>query len=211
MLDDSAPARASLLVDLLAGFAVGKRGIPVSFAVYCDSILMDGVETAQRAAKDSNIRCYNLGSAPDLAEDTQVVVLVSPKLSDLTCVGNITKVAALRPVVMLNPEWSEEDEADTGNGEFLQSFDVVYSYVPLSIKGLFSKTEGAVLKHVRSGAPAGTPWSIFVKEGNDMKCVSSLKKRPTAGDLENALYNSMAANSPVTKSVKFLRGLTGRR
>lgn len=204
----SNPALASLLLDLFAGFSISKRASPLSLAVFCDPALVTALEAAHCPAQ---FQFCSLHSHVDLVQDAQVVVFLAPKLSQIAHIENVAKLAAPRPLVLLNPEWSAEEEADSPKAPFLQSFEVVYSYLPLAIQGFFSKTEGAVLKHVRGGAPAGTPWLIFVKDGDQLKCVASLKQRPGAVDLENALYNSMAANSPVTKSISFLRGLVGRR
>jgi hypothetical protein len=53
------------------------------------------------------------------------------------------------------------------------------------------------------------------EEAPEFKVVSRLKRRPTIGEVENMMYNLMAANSPVTKSARFLRELvsniTGRK
>lgn len=230
LLDESDAMRASLLVDLFSTLSIGKKGTHFALSVFCNSGIMEKLkkepcfnpkpslqsspdlqETLTPSyAKAPSFRCYDIADTVEL-DDTQVIVILAPKLSELTYMLNIAKAGDPRPLLLLNPDWApEEEEAEASHASFLQSFEVVYSYLPLAIQGFFSKTEGAVLKHVKSGAPAGRPWLVFAKEGDTMKCVSSLKKRPTAVDLENALYNAMAANSPVTKSIKFLRGLAGK-
>jgi len=96
---------------------------------------------------------------------------------------------------------------------FANSFTVVYSFLPLSIQTTMfgSTTEGAVFKCVRGGAPAGTPWRILVKENGAYEQVGAMQRRPQQTDLEAALYNSIAAKSPVNDAVGkasgFLRGL----
>lgn len=227
LLDESDESRASLLLDLFSTLSIGKKGTHFALSVFCNSGIMEKLKKEPRfnplesnpnlqqtlmpdSAKNPSFRCYDIADTVEL-DDTQVIVILAPKLSELTYMLNIAKAGDPWPLLLLNPDWSpEEEEAEAAHASFLQSFEVVYSYLPLAIQGFFSKTEGAVLKHVKSGAPAGRPWLVFAKEGGTMKCVSSLKKRPNAVDLENALYNAMAANSPVTKSIKFLRGLTGK-
>ncbi|KAH7442146.1 hypothetical protein KP509_03G073200 [Ceratopteris richardii] len=221
LLDESEAARASLLSDLLFTLSVGKRRTSVSFSVYSSASVVETLkqqlcghsEEGQDSEDLKNPR-FQFGSIEDFVDvdDSEVVVILAPKLSDVEYIINIAESAYPRPVLLLNPGWvpEEEEKADTSFSAFLQSFEVVYSYLPLAIQGFFNKTEGAVLKHVKGGAPAGRPWLIFVREGESLKCVASMKKRPTSIDLENALYNSIAANSPVTKSIKFLRGLLSK-
>ena len=151
-------------------------------------------------------------------QETQVVVIFSPNLSHVAAAENIVKASDLRPVLVINPDWySEKEENVSKSASFVESFEVIYSYLPLVIQGFFSKTEGAVVKqYVENGgspssASSSSPWFIYVNEGDNMKCVSRLAKRPSSEDLENALYNAVAANSPLTKSVKFLKGLLGDR
>ena len=58
------------------------------------------------------------------------------------------------------------------------------------------------------GVVSGERWSVLVEEEDGkLKVISTFKARPSIGEVENVLYNLMAMNSPVTKSVKFLKGL----
>ena len=90
----------------------------------------------------------------------------------------IAELSGARPVVAVNVEWehagdgsvtfrnSRGDDADkaTADEVFANSFSVVYSCLPLAIRGLMGATqEGAVFKCVRGGA-RGTPWRILVKD-----------------------------------------------
>ena len=121
-----------------------------------------------------------------------------------------------KPVVLFNPAWSfdeEEEEEKFGAGArgFVGSFDVVYSFTGLEVRGLLSKKRGVLLRCVGAGRFGGESWVLMVEnddgapEGQEFKVVSRLKKRPTIGEVETMLYNLMAANSPVTKSARFLR------
>ncbi|MCO5614814.1 hypothetical protein L7F22_069098 [Adiantum nelumboides] len=218
LLNESDATRASFLFDLLSTFSVGKRGTPMSFSVFSSPGVVEQLKKepcfkahSQEDAKNPIFQCYGITENVTSFENVQAMVILCPKLSDVSDIVRIAKAGDPRPILLLNPGWSlEEEEAEASHASFLQSFEVVYSYLPLAIQGFFSKTEGAVLKHVKSGAPAGRPWLVFAREGESMKCVASIKKRPTAIDLENALYNAMAANSPITKSIKFLRGLVSK-
>lgn len=126
--------------------------------------------------------------------------------------------AALEPraVVVFNPSWSFDEEGDgekfgAGARGFVGSFDVVYSFTGLEVRGLLSKKRGVLLRCAEAGRFGGEGWVLMVEndggasDGQEFKVVSRLKKRPTIGEVESMLYNIMAANSPVTKSARFLR------
>lgn len=206
LLDDSRQALLTLTRDLLDSF-VGGKSFPGKVAVYfSDPALLVGADSPPESATYQSLE----GSEALLPKDAVVALVIAPRFQQAASLESVVKNAGVRPVVVVNPEWSEDEEQDKGWGALLTSFCVAYSFIPLNIQGFFSKTEGAVLKRARSGAPEGQPWLIFVKEGDNYKCVSRLKKRPTPTDLENAFYSSMAANSPVNKSIAFLRGLTSK-
>ncbi|CAM6102852.1 unnamed protein product [Calypogeia fissa] len=205
LLDGSPQALLTLTEDLLDSFlAGGKKGFGKIAVYFCDSALVD------KAIPSSSATYHSLESSEDLPHGAVCVLVIAPTFQQAAALESVVKNAGVRPVIVVNPEWSEEEEGDKKWGPFLVSFCAAYSFIPLNIQGFFSKTEGVVLKRVRSGAPEAQPWLIYVKEGDKYKCVSRLKKRPTPTDLENALYGSMAANSPVNKSIAFLRGLVSK-
>ncbi|KAG6554428.1 hypothetical protein Mapa_004345 [Marchantia paleacea] len=207
VLDESPQALFSLTLDLIESF-LGDKKVFGSVAVYFPSTLLEVVPAdLVNVSKVLESRFFSLESEEGVPYDTAVAIIVAPKFTHAAALDSISRSAGHRPIVVLNGEWSGEEEGDQRWGSLLSSFEVAYSFTPLAIQGFFSTTEGAILKHVKSGAPAGRPWLIFVKEGETYKRVSSLKRRPDSADLENALYSSMAANSPVNKSIKFLRGL----
>lgn len=226
VLDDSPATLVSLTLDLLASsFINQKKTAPIKKLVFLsDTSLLNLALERQSVGGQAPesltgiefklLVPENAAPAKVTSEESQVLFIVTPKLEQAAIVAKVLEAFNPCPVVVLNPDWSSEDEAadkDRAWGTLISSFEVTYSYVPLAVQGIFSKTEGAVLKHVKSGAPAGRPWLIFVKQNDQFICVSSLRRRPQAADLESALYNSMAANSPVTKSIRFLRGLVSKQ
>lgn len=119
----------------------------------------------------------------------------------------ITNCLSPKPVVLFNPKWGFEEEKDFDGQlrSFVGSFDVVYSFMGLEVKGVLSRRKGVVFKSVRD------EWLVMVedegKKKGELQVVSRFKRRPKIGEVENVLYNLMAANSPITKSVKFFRDL----
>lgn len=102
-------------------------------------------------------------------------------------------------VVLCNPEW--------GESELEGRFEVVYSFLPLAVQGLLGKKEGVLLKVVKEKGESAK-WRIFVKEGEEaFKCVGQQAERPKDEELELALYNAAAVDSPLSKGLRYLRGL----
>lgn len=146
-----------------------------------------------------------------------MAVFFAPEASQLAVMKRVTDSLYPKPVVIFNPGWGFEDESSFGGlSGFVGSFEVVYSFVGLGVTGVLSNRKGVVFKCDTDGVSRGEKWFIFVEEGGgEMKAVSKFKARPSIGEVENVLYNVMAINSPITKSVKFFKDLvsnvTGKR
>lgn len=141
-----------------------------------------------------------------------LAVFLAPEASQLADIKRVTNSLYPKPVILFNPAWGFEEEKDFELGSFAGSFDVVYSFMGLEVKGVIRRRKGVVFRCVEDGVVSGEGWEVMVEdeEGEEkgkLKVVSRFKRRPTIGEVESVLYNIMAANSPVTKSVKFLRDL----
>lgn len=145
---------------------------------------------------------------PRILNSADVAIFLAPLSSQLALVKRVSDAFYPKPVVLFNPKWAFEEENNFGDlSGFVGSFEVVYSFIGLEVRGILSKRKGVVFKCVRDGVVSGERWNVFVEEGEEMKVVSSFKARPTIGEVENVLYNLMAINSPITKSAKFIKGL----
>ncbi|XP_024385287.1 uncharacterized protein [Physcomitrium patens] len=211
VLDDSPSSLISLTLELLSALFNGKREAP-SVAVFLsgESAVVLAREKYANSGISSVNRFCNIQAECEVPGDESVIVVAGARFEDVACLQELARNVTPRPIVVLNPEWSPEDEKDAKWGALLTSFETAYAFLPLAIQGFFSKTEGAVLKNVQSGAPGGRPWLIFLKEDGKFTRLSSLQRKPGPAELESALYNAMAANSPMTKSIKFLRGLVSK-
>jgi hypothetical protein len=54
-------------------------------------------------------------------------------------------------------------------------------------------------------------WRILWRSGQQHVQVGRTKRRPTSDDLQLAFMNAAAADSPLTKTVKFFKGLTAKK
>ena len=68
----------------------------------------------------------------------------------------------------MNPAWSfdEEEELETfgaGARGFVGSFDVLYSFTGLEVRGLLSKKRGVLLWCVEAGRFGGESWVLMVE------------------------------------------------
>ncbi|KAJ4792508.1 ATP synthase subunit delta [Rhynchospora pubera] len=164
--------------------------------------------------KDSKPTLLLLWPSPTLEEmanktfskSQNAVVNSQLEESQLDKISTITDEVNPKPVILFNPKWAFEDEKDFNRraAAFLESFDVVYSFTGLEVQGFLNSRKGVVLRCVRDGKASGEPWLVMVQEGDkeEMKVVTRFTKRPSIGEVETVLYNLMAANSPLTKSVK---------
>lgn len=137
-----------------------------------------------------------------------MAVFLAPEASQLAVIKTVTESFYPKPVVIFNPKWVFEEESNFGElSGFVGSFEVVYSFMGLEVRGVLSKRKGVVFKCVRDGVVSGEKWTILVEEEGELKVIMRFKVRPSIGEVENVLYNLMAINSPITKSAKFFRGL----
>lgn len=148
------------------------------------------------------------GGDTRISTNADVAVFLAPEASQLPVMETVTDNFYPKPVVVFNPRWGFEEEDSFGElSGFVGSFEVVYSFTGLEVRGLLSKRQGVVFKCVRNGVLSGERWSILVEEEGEMKVVSRFKSRPSIIEVENVLYNLMAINSPITKSAKFLKDM----
>ena len=219
-------ADTSVAVAAMVNGACG--GGIVGTAVYGDA------EVAAYAASKSDGKVEHvsidqalISDGCDLARGDGAVALVGVNAEDQ--IGSARRIAELsgaRPIVAVNVEWEhagdggvtfknsrgDDGETVTADEVFANSFSVVYSYLPLAIQGLMGATqEGAVFKCVRGGAPEGSPWRILVKDDKGAyQQVGAMQRRPEQEDLESALYNAAAAQSPVNKGIGVFKGLADK-
>lgn len=218
LLDDSPATMAELVADLLQAFLASKPGSDRRRVGICFGDL-EAVAAAQRHPALSKVLQSGSWAAWALENDSDeesnfgAVFVVGPKSGQLDRLKNLVTRLGSQPVVVVNPDWAEteqQEEDSDGKREFFKSFEVCYCFMPLAVKGIFGSSEGAVLKFVRGGAPAGTPWVVLKSENGQMRRITTAKERPTAEQLETIMYASMAANSPVSKSIQFVQSLMGK-
>ncbi|XP_010556030.1 PREDICTED: uncharacterized protein LOC104825404 [Tarenaya hassleriana] len=141
-----------------------------------------------------------------------VAVFMAPEISKIEEVETVAEVFYPKPVLMMNPRWVFDEEKTLGEefSRFVGSFEVIYAFTGLEVRGVLSKRRGVIFKFVRDGVLSGERWSVLVEEEEKdkaLKLVSSFKARPSMEEVETVLYNLMAMNSPITKSARFLRDL----
>ncbi|KAK6132960.1 hypothetical protein DH2020_033251 [Rehmannia glutinosa] len=166
-------------------------------------------------SRSTDILVQNIDISSVLDEDigtvnsADVAVFLAPEASQIAVIKTVSDSLYPRPVVIFNPKWGFEEEIDFGEmSGFVGSFEVVYSFMGLEVRGILSKKKGVVFKCVRDGVLSGEKWNVFVEEEEgELRVVSRFKARPSITEVENVLYNLMAINSPVTKSAKFLKDL----
>ncbi|KAJ0966223.1 hypothetical protein J5N97_027361 [Dioscorea zingiberensis] len=216
ILDNSPDSLVQLSLDLLLDLPLTRKGAkPTILILWPSSNLADSANIAFNSTGVSNhvIIHSDFVSLTSMALNTaDIVVFAATETSQLEDMRRITSAVDPKPVVLFNPAWAFDDEKEFSGGglaTFIGSFDVVYSFMGLEVKGLLSRRQGVVFRCVKDGVVSGEEWVVMVEEekGGELKVVSRFKRRPGIAEVESVMYNLMAASSPVTKSVKFLRDL----
>ncbi|PKA57409.1 hypothetical protein AXF42_Ash013597 [Apostasia shenzhenica] len=221
---DDASSLVSLSADLFSGMPLTKKGsssTPIFLLLWPSPDLSD--LACRSFISDSSVLHSDVGSASDqLLRSADLAAFLAPEASMLEEIRMLSSRLIPKPVVLFNPNWGFEEEKRFGSdlGRFVGSFDVVYSFMGLEVRGMLSRRRGVVFRWARDGVMSGEGWVVMVeaeegKKKGKMVVVSRFKRRPAIGEVENVLYNLMAANSPVTKSVKLLRdwasNITGKK
>lgn len=214
VVDDSASALSQLALDIFGGMPIKRKGPKIKILLLWPSqSLTQAAETAFENKPSSPI-IENFDSSSISDGDTRtvssgdVIVFMAPEASTLTVMKAIADTLYPKPVVIFNPKWGFDEESSFGElSGFVGSFEVVYSFMGLEVRGILSNRKGVMFKCVRDGVLSGEKWYVFVEEDGELKVVSRFKTRPSIVEVENVLYNLMAVNSPITKSAKFLKDL----
>ncbi|GER42401.1 hypothetical protein STAS_19187 [Striga asiatica] len=199
--DDSPNSLSELALQVFDEMPMRRKGQKTKFL-----LLWGNKDLTQAAVKAfgcvSWVQNVDITSSIPVDDDilsADVAVFMAPEASRLAVMKTVGDCLYPKPLVILNSGWSFEEEIDLGG--FAGSFHVIYSFMGLVVRGIFSSRKGAIFKCARD------TWHVFVEEDGELRAVSSFKSRPSMPEVENVLYNLMAVNSPVTKSARFLRDL----
>lgn len=215
--DDSPDSLAQLAFEVFSDLPIKRKGArPVILIAWPNAEAAECGRRAFAASDESRgpaVENSDLGSVSSGDwSSADVGVLIAPEAAMIERVRSLSDCLYPKPVVLFNPNWGFEEENgfDPAMAAFAGSFEVVYSFVGLEAKGLLSKRNAVVFRCVKDGIISGEAWAVLVEDETkkgELKVVTRFRKRPSMAEVENVLYNLMAANSPVTKSVKFLRDL----
>ncbi|RWW25287.1 hypothetical protein GW17_00010381 [Ensete ventricosum] len=212
VVDDSPGSLIQLALDVFSDLSIRKKvGKPRLLILWPSPAVADSARQAFDSV-DSVVNSDCVSVTSESLSSMDLAVFLAPEVSQLEEMKAVADCLYPKPVVLFNPKWGFDEENDFGRAaeSFVSSFEVVYSFMGLEVRGVLSKKRGVVLKCVRDGVVSGEGWVVMVEEeGNkeELKMVTTFKRRPSIAEVENVLYNLMAANSPVTKSVKFISDL----
>ncbi|KAM7498816.1 hypothetical protein LguiA_023230 [Lonicera macranthoides] len=214
VIDDSPSSLLQLAVAMFDEMPIKRKGSAVKILfIWQNPTLTEAAIKAFGSSQSSNsVEHMDVSSVTNgesrILTSADLAVFLAPEASQLAVMETITGSLYPRPVVFFNPRWTFEEESSFGElSGFVGSFEVVYSFMGLEVRGLLSKRQGVVFKCVRDGVLSGERWSVLVEEDGKLKVVSRFKTRPSIIEVENVLYNLMAVNSPITKSAKFLKDM----
>ncbi|KAK3021970.1 hypothetical protein RJ639_045665 [Escallonia herrerae] len=213
VVDDSPASISQLALDVFRDLPIKRKGSAARLLIiYPNTTLTETAAKAFKPQSSSFVEHMDISSVTNgdtkILTSADVAVFLAPEASQLAIMKTVTDSLYPRPVVIFNPKWGFEEESSFGELEgFLGTFEVVYSFMGLEVRGLLSKRKGMVFRCVRDGLLSGEKWSVLVEEEGQLKVISRFKERPSIHEVENVLYNLMAINSPITKSAKFLKDL----
>ncbi|XP_015061107.1 uncharacterized protein LOC107007141 [Solanum pennellii] len=209
VVDDSPSALAQLAFDIFGEMPIKRKAPKIKILLlWPNKTLTQAAQTEFEKKKSSNPNIENLDISSRIEISADVVVFMAPEASRLTVMKEISDTLYPKPVVIFNPKWGFDEESSFGElSGFVGSFEVVYSFMGLEVRGILSNRKGVMFKCVKDGVLSGEKWYVFVEEDGELKVVSRFKTRPSIVEVENVLYNLMAVNSPITKSAKFLKDL----
>ncbi|CAI9088512.1 OLC1v1022851C1 [Oldenlandia corymbosa var. corymbosa] len=215
VIDDSPSSLVELAIEVFGDMPIKRKGSKINILIFWSNQSLKEAATEAFGSHNGSVlvESADLSSVFDSEEkrnlsSADVAVFLAPEASELAVIKTVTENLNPKPVVLFNPKWAFEEESDfDGLGGFLSSFEVLYSFMGLEVKGIFSKRKGVIFKRVKDGVTSGERWNVLVEEEGELKAVSSFKARPSIIEVETVLYNLMAINSPITKSAKFLKDL----
>jgi hypothetical protein len=219
--DESQDAAMALAKDVVSGL---PSPWPNQFTyVVCSNNTNTALATANVVTLDACLQDESdslLGSC---------IVIIAPKATQVAAVEQLMGRWRGSVCVLLNAEWApmaaEEDlgSIDSVHTAFVRSFKAVYCFMPLLIKAFVVSTqEGAIFRFVGGNKKSGfssdseegagaDPWRIFMRQNNSWEPVARMQRRPSSTEVEVSFYNASAANSPLTKGAKFLKGLVNKQ
>ncbi|CAA7013250.1 unnamed protein product [Microthlaspi erraticum] len=218
ILDDDSPSSLSQLAfSIFHDMPISRRGSNAKLLfLWPDPSFIETAVTTFRSDDTDHVAISPISDSVNRAlRSADVAIFMAPERSQLEYVRTATQGFSTKPVVMINPRWLFEEEKSFDD-EFVGSFEVIYAFTGLEVRGVLSKRKGVIFKCVRDGVVSGERWNVLVEEEEGtLKVVSQFKSRPSMEEVELVLYNLMAMNSPITKSAKFLKdfvsNITGKK
>ncbi|XP_021758791.1 uncharacterized protein LOC110723730 [Chenopodium quinoa] len=216
LIDDSPESLTQLAFDVFKDLSIKKKSSPVRvLLVWPNPTSMASGITVFQGLPFGFFEHIEISSAMTvnnrILNSADVAVFLAPNSSQLAVMKLVSDSLYPSPLVLFNPKWAFEEEESFGDlSAFVASFDVLYAFLGLEVRGLLSKRKGVVFKCVRDGVVSGEKWNVLVEEEGDasqLKVVSRFKSRPSITEVEYVLYNLMAVNSPITKTAKYLKDL----
>ncbi|CAA6658315.1 unnamed protein product [Spirodela intermedia] len=201
--DGSPDSLAQLAFEVFSELPIKRKGArPAILMVWPDAETAERGRRAFAASDESrgpafeNLALGNVSSGDWSSAD--MGVFVASEAAMVERVRSLSDCLYPKPVVLFNPNWGFEEE---------NSFDPATGHL---LGPSRCKRNAVVFRCVKDGIFSGEAWTVLVEDETnkgELKVVTRFRKRPSMAEVENVLYNLMAANSPVTKSVKFLKDL----
>ncbi|KAE9599785.1 hypothetical protein Lal_00045329 [Lupinus albus] len=150
--DDSPDSLPQLALDISGDISIKRKGSPIKILImWPDSSLKKSATMTFKSLPTSQIEYIDIPSVaktdPRILDSAGVVVFLGPESSTLALMKTVSDAFYPKPVVLFNPKWGFEEENNFGDlSAFVGSFEVVYSFMGLEMRGILSKRKGVTFK-----------------------------------------------------------------
>ncbi|CAN4125256.1 unnamed protein product [Withania somnifera] len=182
VVDESSSALSQLAVGIFGGMPIKRKGPKIKvLLLWPKQSLTQAAETAFENKPSSPI-------IERMVSSGDVIVFMVPEASRLRVMKAIADILYPKPVVIFNPKWGFDEENSFGElSGFVDSFEVVYSFMGLEVRGILSNRKGVMFKCVKDGVLSGEKWYVFVEEDGELKVVSRFKTSLSILEVEKVL------------------------
>ncbi|GAB5364574.1 hypothetical protein AAMO2058_000981800 [Amorphochlora amoebiformis] len=183
------------------------RPISIRFA---DPKIQKAAESLLDSASASSTRLSSIENGNNEGSEEATLMLVGAEGKRLGPVVSLVDSQAKKTnIVLLNADFTPQPP-NAARG-FVDTFEVIYSVLPLQIQGFMSSKQGSLFRAYQDKERFF--WRAFMAEGKDnkdkWKAVGSWKVRPNAKQLEDAMYGNGAAENPVNKGIEGFKSMFG--
>jgi len=161
----------------------------------------------QRCGGEPGITLSMIMDPMEGAEKSSILIVGAQDKQLPQVVVNVQSAEKKTHVVLLNAAFTPQPPKAAK--DFVDSFEIVYSVLPLQVEGFLTKAKkGAVFRVFED--PKTFFWRVFSQDDKkEWTPVGSWRVRPNGKQVEDALYSNGANDNPINKGISGFRNIFG--